>query len=85
VDFRFKEEAKEIITEKGRVLGVRTERDAFTANVVVDAAGAYSRELCATAGVDIPVTPDSHEGAITDRGPRTTTSTRTGTARSSSA
>jgi len=32
----------------------------------VDAAGAYSRPLGKTAGIDIPVIPDSHEGAITE-------------------
>ena len=34
--------------------------------MVVDAAGAYSRPLGETAGIAIPVIPDSHEGAITE-------------------
>jgi sarcosine oxidase subunit beta len=38
----------------------------FHAPVLVDAAGPLSRELCKSAGVDIPVTPDSHEAAITE-------------------
>jgi hypothetical protein len=31
------------------------------------AAGACSRPLCRTAGVNLPVIPDSHEGAIIDQ------------------
>ncbi|MCU0799926.1 MAG: FAD-binding oxidoreductase [Candidatus Thermoplasmatota archaeon] len=65
-DFRFKEDVRSITVEGGRVVGVRTDDDRFTSEVVIDAAGAYSRELCRTAGVDIEVIPDSHEGAITE-------------------
>lgn len=65
-EFRFKETVKGIITEKGKVLGVATDAGSYSAPVVVDAAGPYSRELSKTAGVDIPVVPDSHEGAITE-------------------
>jgi NADPH-dependent 2,4-dienoyl-CoA reductase/sulfur reductase-like enzyme len=50
----------------GRVTGIETDRGKIEAPVVVDAAGAYSRPLGKTAGVDIPVIPDSHEGAVTE-------------------
>lgn len=66
VQFRFKEEIKQIIVENEKVIGVATDRDQYTAAVVVDAAGPRSRKLCKTAGIDIPVIPDSHEGAITE-------------------
>ena len=66
VQFRFKEEIKQIIVEGEKVIGVATDRDQYTAAVVVDAAGPRSRKLCKTAGIDIPVIPDSHEGAITE-------------------
>ena len=66
VQFRFKEEIKQIIVEGEKVIGVATDRDQYTAAVVVDAAGPRSRQLCKTAGIDIPVIPDSHEGAITE-------------------
>lgn len=66
VQFRFKETVTGIITENSRVLGVATDTGQYTAPVVVDAAGPYSSELVKTAGVDIPVVPDSHEGAITE-------------------
>ncbi len=66
VEFRFKEKIETILTEKGVVSGVRTDKDTYTAPVVIDAAGAYSNPLCRTADVEVPVVPDSHEGAITE-------------------
>ena len=66
VQFRFKEAVSRIIVEKGKAAGVITDKGRHRAPVVVDAAGPYSRELSKTAGVDIPVIPDSHEAAITE-------------------
>lgn len=65
-EFRFKEEIRGILAENGKVTGVESDRGKYRAPVVVDAAGPYSRDLCKTVGVDIPVIPDSHEGAITE-------------------
>lgn len=66
VTFRFKERIHKIKTQNGRVTGIETDQGTLSAPVVVDAAGAYSRPLGQTAGVDIPVIPESHEGAITE-------------------
>ena len=65
-EFRFKEKITEIICHNGRIIGVATDRNRYHTEVVVDAAGPYSPELCKTAGVDLPIIPDSHEGAITE-------------------
>jgi len=64
--FLFKEAVEQIMAGKGKVLGVVTRSETYSAPVVVDAAGPRSRQLCRTAGVDVPVTPDSHEAAITE-------------------
>ena len=64
--FNFNERVNRILTEKGEVTGVKTDKGEYRAPVVIDAAGPYSRELCSTVGVYIPVRPDSHEGAITE-------------------
>ena len=64
--FKFNERVERVLSEKGEVTGVRTGDGEYHAPVVIDAAGPYSRELCSTVGVDIPVRPDSHEGAITE-------------------
>ena len=65
-EFRFNENITEIICRKGRVVGVATDRNRFRTEVVIDAAGPFSPELCNTAGVNLPIVPDSHEGAITE-------------------
>jgi sarcosine oxidase subunit beta len=65
-DFRFREEVERIVVREGKVQGVKAGSGTYSAPVVVDAAGPFSRSLCETAGVHIPVTPDSHEAAITE-------------------
>jgi len=64
--FLFKETVEKIMVAQGKALGVVTKSGTYSAPVVVDAAGPRSRQLCMTAGVDVPVTPDSHEAAITE-------------------
>lgn len=66
VTFHFKEKVTRIMAEGGKIIGVATENHQYTAPVVVDAAGPRSKELCKSVHVDIPVTPESHEGAITE-------------------
>jgi sarcosine oxidase subunit beta len=66
VRFHFKDRVEKIMVRNGKVLGVVAKSGTYPAPVVVDAAGPSSRDLCKTAGVDVPVTPDSHEAAITE-------------------
>lgn len=66
VKFRFKEKIISIQTENGRTKGVQTDVATYQAPVIIDSAGPFSQALCRTAGVDIPMMPDSHEGAITE-------------------
>ena len=66
VRFHFKERVSRIQVADGRVIGVETNKARYAAAVVVDTAGPFSTELGLTVGVDIPVIPDSHEGAITE-------------------
>ena len=65
-EFHFGEEVTDIIVEGGRVRGVRTDRDDYGADVVINAAGAWARQVAQMAGVDVPVRPDAHEAAITE-------------------
>ncbi len=66
VMFHFKERVSQIGLKNGRVIGVKTNLAKYAAPVVVDTAGPFSTELSLSAGVKIPVVPDSHEGAITE-------------------
>ncbi|MGD8398847.1 MAG: FAD-binding oxidoreductase, partial [Anaerolineae bacterium] len=64
--FRFDEEVTGIAAEGGRVQGVKTSRNEYSAGVVINAAGSWARSVAQMAGLDVPVRPDSHEAAITD-------------------
>jgi sarcosine oxidase subunit beta len=63
-EYRFKEPVTGIVLKGGRVRGVRTSQGTYHADVVLNAAGAYARDLGLMAGIDIPVVPDSHEAGI---------------------
>ena len=65
-EFRFKEKVVAIKYEKGTVIGVTTDKADYRTSVVVDAAGPFSPDLGKTVNVDLPIIPDSHEGAITE-------------------
>ncbi len=62
--YTFGEMVTELFVEHGVVRGVRTERGSYTAQAVVNAAGAEARYIGELAGTDIPVFPDSHEAGI---------------------
>lgn len=66
VEFRFKERVKKILCKNDKVIGVKTGQSTHKAPVIIDAAGPFSPQLCQTVQVDLPVIPDSHEGAITE-------------------
>ncbi len=65
-EFRFNERATGLVIEGGRVRAVKTERGTYGAGVVINAAGAWASEVARYADVDVPVRPDSHEGAVTE-------------------
>ncbi len=66
VAFHFNERVRNIQIKNDTVIGVKTDQTRYAAPIIVDAAGPFSSELGRTVGVDIPVVPDSHEGAITE-------------------
>ncbi len=72
-EFRFRESVVDLVIEgdgdSKAVVGVVTskggKRTEHRAGAVLNAAGASASEICAMAGLDIPITPDSHEAGIT--------------------
>ncbi len=52
--------------EKGQVVGVDTERGAIHAPIVVDAAGAWARQVAAASGIHVPIVPTRHQLFITE-------------------
>jgi len=65
-EFKFKENVTNLVIESGKIKGVVTDQDRYGAEVVINAAGAWAAEVARMAGVEIPVTPDSHEAAVTE-------------------
>lgn len=64
--FRFNEKVTGLDTTGGRITGVETDRERYSADVVINAAGPWAANVARLAGLDIPVRPDCHEAAITE-------------------
>ncbi|MBU7024955.1 MAG: FAD-binding oxidoreductase [Theionarchaea archaeon] len=55
-----------ITVEDGQIQSVETDKGVIKTNTVVNAAGAYSRDIAAMAGVDLPNNPYRHEILVTE-------------------
>jgi len=64
--FHFGERVTGVITRRGKVVGVRTDKGGYATHTVINAAGPWGRSAAQMAGLDAPVTPDSHEAGITE-------------------
>jgi glycine/D-amino acid oxidase-like deaminating enzyme len=69
VDLREREEVIGIDVHAGHVVAVETSRGRIGTTQVVDAAGAWTREVGALAGAWLPVTPVRHQLRITEPDP----------------
>ena len=63
-DFRFRESVQEMGLEGGSIVSVKTDKGQYSADKVLNTAGANATDICRMAGIDIPVVPDSHEAGI---------------------
>lgn len=57
----------DVLTDGKRVSGVRTDRGTISAPVVVNAAGAWSKQIAAMGGIDLPNVPYKKEIIVTER------------------
>lgn len=64
--FHFNETVTGLIREKGRITGIKTSSQIYHAQWVINAAGAWAAHIGAMAGINIPLTPESHEAGITE-------------------
>jgi glycine/D-amino acid oxidase-like deaminating enzyme len=55
-----------VTIEDGRVKSVETDRGTITAPVVVDAAGAWTRQVAEASGITIPLVPTRHQLFVTE-------------------
>ena len=64
--YRFKEKVTHISINGDTEVKVTTDRGVYTAAKVINAAGNDASRIGQLVGLDLPVEPDSHEGAITE-------------------
>jgi sarcosine oxidase, subunit beta len=62
--YRYREPVRSLLLEGTAVTGVRTDRGEYRSPAVVVAAGVRAGDLCRTAGLEIPILPESHEAGI---------------------
>ena len=65
-EYKFREKVTAISIANDREIKVKTDNGEYTAAKVINAAGNFARDIGQMIGLEIPVTPDSHEGAITE-------------------
>jgi 4-methylaminobutanoate oxidase (formaldehyde-forming) len=56
-----------VVVEHGRVVAVETARGMIATRVVVDAAGAWARQVAASSGIHVPLVPMRHQLFVTER------------------
>lgn len=66
VDFYFNSKVTSLDVKGDKITAVHTKDEVFSAGMIINAAGAYAHNIGEMAGIDIPVKPDCHEGAVTE-------------------
>ncbi len=62
--------AEDLITENGKVVGVKTPSGDFYADIVINAAGAWAPQIASKIGLNIPIKPRRGQVYITEAVPR---------------
>lgn len=65
-EFHFSEPVIGFTKKNGRIVSVQTAQGSYSSDMVISCTGSWAAEIGQMAGVHIPVTPDSHEAAITE-------------------
>ncbi len=65
-EFIFNEAVTGFHIEKNRIASLRTNKGEYYSANVLNAAGAYARDVSQMAGIEVPVDPDCHEAGITE-------------------
>jgi len=64
--FNFQTEITGLIIQKDQIKGVATNKGKFYAPIVINAAGAWAKQIGCMAKIELPVESDSHEAGITE-------------------
>lgn len=65
-DIQTQTEVTDVLLDDGRVVGVQTDSGNYTADFVVNAAGAWAKEIGQMAGVDLPISPRRRKLMVVD-------------------
>ncbi|HAF70060.1 MAG: Putative oxidoreductase [Acetothermia bacterium 64_32] len=65
-EFHFGERLVDVVVVGGRVRAVRTDKGQYEARVLLNAAGAWAKEVGELVGLEHPVWPDCHEAGVTE-------------------
>ncbi len=65
-EYRFGERVTSLRRRDGRITAVVSDRGEYGCGEVINAAGNDARSVARMAGLEVPVDPDNHEGAITE-------------------
>jgi len=66
VEYRFNENVISIALDDNKIKTLITDKNEYSAKIIINASGNNAKEIGAMVGLDLPVIPDSHEGAITE-------------------
>jgi sarcosine oxidase subunit beta len=65
-NYCFNETVIEILTEKNKVVGVKTTKGKYKTDAIINVAGAYAQEVGNMVDIKLPIEPESHEAGITE-------------------
>ncbi len=63
--YQFNETVKDIVYQN-EIFTIKTDKQNYQSKYLINAAGAFAKEIGKMLNVDLPVQPDSHEAAITE-------------------
>ena len=64
--FHFREQVTGFEIKSNRVISISTDKGRYSGGNFINAAGPWARDVAQMAGLDVPVTPDSHEAGVTE-------------------
>lgn len=65
-EFFFNEEVIDVKIYNQKIVEIKTNKDSYSANIIINAAGGDAKEVGLLCGLNIPVEPDCHEAGITE-------------------
>jgi len=65
-EYLFNEKVIDVMTKNNKIISVKTERGQYNTKNIVNAAGAYAKNIANMVGIPVPVAPESHEAGITE-------------------